>query len=386
LTTIIWIDWYSYHISRFRALFNHPSFQRQVTGIELVGGCGVHAGLQFRDADREGLPISSLFPETDWAKAGQIKLALAVWRKLDQLRPSSVLVPGWYTAPALAAALWAKLHNKRSILMSETTEEDHRRVWWKEFSKRILIWLLFDFSIAGGKPHVRYLERLGFPLSKIARFYDVVDNAFYQEASIRAKERPELKQAYRLPSNYFLYVGRLAPEKNLKACLLAFARYRELGGTWSLVLVGDGPDREALENLSRDLGIREHCVFAGLRAAKEITTYYAFAGCFVLPSTLEPWGLVVNEAMASGLPILLSKRCGCAEDLVEPAGNGFMFDPTDEIELTNRMLAVSESSQAVLDAMGQRSREIIAEYSPERWASEVARVVQEGSVPLACES
>ena len=112
MTAVIWIDWYSYHISRFRALTEHESLRKNVTGIELVGGCGVHAGLHFRDGERAGLPILSLFPEADWQKTKQTTMAWALWRKLGQLNPSSVLVPGWYTMPAVAAALWARLHGR----------------------------------------------------------------------------------------------------------------------------------------------------------------------------------------------------------------------------------------------------------------------------------
>jgi 1,2-diacylglycerol 3-alpha-glucosyltransferase len=376
LTAVIWIDWYSYHVSRFRALCEHPPLRGRVAGIELVGGCGVHQGLHFRDPEREGLPISVLFPEADWHHTGRLKLASAVWGRLNRLRPSSVLVPGWATAPAVAAALWAKLHAKRSILMSETTEGDHRRVWWKELPKRLLIRLLFDCAIAGGKPHARYLVRLGLPPGRIARYYDVVDNRFYQEETDRARQLPELKQANGLPERYFLYVGRLAAEKNVSACLRAFARYRAMGGRWPLVLVGDGPEREALKKQRRNLGIRGQVTFAGLKTTRETVLYYAFAGCLVLPSTREPWGLVVNEAMASGLPVIVSNRCGCAEDLVEPGGNGYLFDPANEAELAHRMLAVSQSSEAVIRDMGRRSREIIAGYSPAHWAAEVARVAQ----------
>jgi 1,2-diacylglycerol 3-alpha-glucosyltransferase len=377
LTTVIWIDWYSYHVSRFRALLENRSLARQVTGIELVGGCGVHAGLQFRDGERAGLPISTLFPQADWEKTGQLTLARALWKKLNELRPSAVLVPGWYTAPALASALWAKLHGKRSILMSETTEADYRRVWWKESLKQLLIWLLFDYGIAGGSPHIRYLARLGFAPERIARFYDVVDNRFYQEQADRARKFPRLRAFSGLPEKYFLYVGRLAPEKNIDGCLRAFAAYRRSGGSWSLVLVGDGPEREALQNQSEGLGIAGHVIFAGMKTAQETTSYYALAGCFLLPSIREPWGLVVNEAMASGLPVLVSDRCGCAEDLVEHGGNGYLFDPGNDEELTFCMLRVGHSSLHSIEVMGHRSREIIAGYSPELWAEEVARVVNQ---------
>jgi len=375
---VIWIDWYAYHVSRFRALIEHESFKHQVTGIEMVGGCGVHAGLRFRDDDRIGLPITSLCPTANWNEIRQIDVARALWRKLGELQPSAVLVPGWYTVPALAAALWAKLHRKRSILMSETTPGDYTRVWWKELPKRLLIKSLFDYSVIGGTPHRRYLIQLGFPPDRIGRFYDVVDNIFYQvstETVRRCTDRKELD----LAQNYFLYVGRLAPEKNLSTLIRAFAAYRKLGGAWSLVLVGDGPDRDDLIRQSQSLGVDREIRFTGLKTTKKTIPYYAFAGCFVLPSIREPWGLVVNEAMASGLPVIVSARCGCAEDLVRPGENGYLFDPTQDGELTNRMFSISAATPTVLDAMRQKSRELIAEFSPQSWAAEVARLVSDNA-------
>jgi 1,2-diacylglycerol 3-alpha-glucosyltransferase len=379
LTTVIWIDWYSYHISRFRALAEHESLQGRVTGIELVGGCGVHPGLKFRDQERIGLPITSLFPTVDWGEAKNTDLARAVWQKLNEWRPSAVLVPGCYTVPGFTAALWAKLHRKRCVLMTETTYDDYKRVWWKELGKRVLMSLLFDYGIAGGKPHARYLRRLGFREERIARFYDVVDNRFFQDAADRVRRTPELRGALQLPEDYFLYVGRLSPEKNLKGLIQSFARYRERGGSWSLVLVGDGPERAALEAQCAERGIAAHVRFTGLKPTSEITPYYAFARCFVLPSEREPWGLVVNEAMASGLPVIVSTRCGCAEDLVESGGNGYLFDPAKDLDLTERMMTVGVLDDDELDRMGNRSRQIIAGYSPQHWAAEVARIVQQAS-------
>jgi 1,2-diacylglycerol 3-alpha-glucosyltransferase len=376
---VIWIDWYSYHISRFRALLEHEKLKGQVTGIELVGGCGVHTGMKFRDQDREGLPITSLFPTADWNQAKRTDLARAVWKKLNELRPSAVLVPGLYTLPGFAAALWAKLHGKRSILMSETTYRDYERVWWKELPKRLLMGALFDYGIAGGKPHARYLRKLGFSPERIARFYDVVDNLFFLEAADGARRSPKLREISRLPQAYFLYVGRLSPEKNVDSLVQSFARYHKRGGTWSLVLVGDGPERAHLEQLCDALGIADRVQFAGFKPTRDIIPYYAFAGCFVLPSIREPWGLVVNEAMASGLPVIVSSQCGCAEDLVEPGGNGYLFNAASAEDLTGRLTSMSGLDESTLGAMGQRSLQIIAGYSPQHWAAEVARIVQQPS-------
>lgn len=293
------------------------------------------------------------------------------------MRPRAVLVPGYYTLHALAAALWARLHRRRSVLMSETTRDDYRRVWWREAPKRLLIWALFDYAIAGGKPHIRYLRGLGFSPQRIARFYDVVDNAYYARACDRLRRLSRLRERVRLPKNFFLYVGRLAPEKNIGGLLQALAQYSNRGGTWSLVLVGDGPERRQLEEQCRELGITDRVHFAGLKKTHAITLYYALAGCFVLPSSREPWGLVVNEAMASGLPVIVSLRCGCAEDLVRPSDNGYLFDPAKEGDLTDRLLTLGALNRAKLEEMGKRSREIIAGYSPQHWAAEVARLVEQ---------
>jgi glycosyltransferase involved in cell wall biosynthesis len=379
LTTVIWIDWYSYHISRFRALVANETLKGQVTGIELVGGCGVHTGMQFRDQNRGGLPITSLFPTKDWNQVGRTEVARALWKKLNELRPSLVLVPGIYTLPGLAAALWAKLHGRRTVLMSETTQQDYRRHWWREMPKRLLMGMLFDYGIAGGKPHARYLRELGFPLDRIARFYDVVDNQFFSDAASSARAVSNPRNALKLPDNYFLYVGRLSPEKNVAGLVKAFARYQEQGGSWSLVLVGDGPDRAQLEELATAFGVRDTVQFRGFQATRDIVPYYAFAGCFVLPSLREPWGLVVNEAMASRLPVIVSSRCGCAEDLVHPGANGYLFDPASDEDLTGRLSAIGALDAPSLHAMGERSLEIISGYSPEHWAAEVAQIAQQAS-------
>jgi 1,2-diacylglycerol 3-alpha-glucosyltransferase len=375
MTAIIWIDWYSYHVSRFRALTEHDSLRGNVTGIELVGGCGVHQGLKFRSEDREGLPIVSLLPAADWQSAGRFRMARAVWSKLSRLNPSAVFVPGIYTVPGFAAALWARLHGKRSILMSETTESDYQRVRWREIAKTLLTRAMFDSGIAGGHPHARYLLKLGIPAPRLARCYDVVDNQFFDEGTRALRQQPNKRSVLNLPEDYFLYVGRLSPEKNLTTLIDGFAEYCKRGGAWSLVLVGDGAERASLENRCVELGVRESVHFAGLKPTHETVPYYAFAGCFVLPSLREPWGLVVNEAMASHLPVLVSGRCGCAEDLVENGGNGHLFDPRSSSDLADRMLQLSSASAANRNQMGERSWEIIQKYSLRTWADEVARLV-----------
>ncbi|MBL8210491.1 MAG: glycosyltransferase family 4 protein [Bryobacterales bacterium] len=376
MTTVIWIDWYSYHLSRFRALAEHDRLRGRVAGIELVGGCGVHSGLKFRDGDRLGLDIRSLAPMSDWSEVGQWQLARLLWRELTRLGPKTVFVPGYYTLPALAAAVWARLHGARSVLMSETTAFDSRRAGWRESLKRLLARALFDYGIVGGKPHSRYLAHLGFHKDRIARFYDVVDNAYYKRATDEARRSPAPYVHLNLPASYFLFVGRLSPEKNLTGLLREFAQYRSEGGQWSLVLVGDGPQRADLQEYAETLGVASFVRFEGLKSTQDTIPYYAFSGCFLLPSTREPWGLVVNEAMASSLPVIASTQCGCAEDLVNPGTTGFTFSPFQPGALAQRMLAMSTMPCEERLAMGRAAWEQVSAYSPQQWAEEVARIVE----------
>lgn len=375
MVVVIWIDWYPYHVARFRALAEHCALRGRMTGIELVGGAGVHRGFVFRERSGHGLPVMTLAPEASWNEAGQRRLAIAIWKKLEELNPSVVLVPGYYTAPALVAALWSKLRGRRSVLMTESTQGDHRRTGWKEKIKSLLLRSLFDWAVAGGDAHVRYLHALDFPRERIARNYDVVDNEFFSEGAARLRAS-QGHNGGKPPAPYFLYVGRLAPEKNVDGLIRAYADYRARGGTWGLVLAGDGPERSSLEALATSRGLKTHIRFDGHKTSGELLSSYAFAGCFVLPSTREPWGLVVNEAMAAGLPVIVSNRCGCAENLVRDGINGWTFSPSGYAELADKLVWIGyKATDEQLRKMGEQSQEIVSRYSPQSWADEVARIV-----------
>ena len=368
---VIWIDWYPYHVARFRGLDENPALQGQVVGIELVGGVGVHKGLKFREELPRDLRVETLLPEASWGSASKTQLARQLWRRLEQLQPEVVLVPGYYTLPALAAAAWARLHGRTSVLMTESTAGDHQRTWWKELPKSLTLRALFDWAVTGGERHVDYLRQLGFRADRIAGCYDVVDNQMFRSGALALRDGGDI--AAKTPA--FLYVGRLAEEKNVGALLRSWIAYREQGGTWPLILCGDGPERVSLEKLALCCRFRADVVFTGLRTSSDLLPHYAEAGCFVLPSTREPWGLVVNEAMAAELPVLVSDRCGCAVDLVQAGENGFTFNPTDQAELQALLHKVEQTPDRERARMGRRSGEIIRRFSPSGFGESIADIV-----------
>ncbi len=380
---VLWIDWYAYHVARFMGLQSAFGSQGEIVGMELVGGVGVHKGLKFRESLPEGLPIETLMPESNWNDADKVALSRKVWERLNVLNPQVVLVPGYYTLPAITAALWAKRHHRVSVLMTESTEQDHARSFWKEKLKSVLIRKLFDWAVTGGSAHVRYLRALKFPADRIASFYDVVGNDKLREGVNAIRSTSTSTAAYHgLPQDYLLYVGRLAPEKNADGLVRAWAEYRRLGGTRPLLLVGDGESSSSLHQLAQSTGFGSEVHFAGHKSSRELWPYFAFASGFVLPSTREPWGLVVNEAMAAGLPVFVSSHCGCAENLVGHAENGYIFDPARMEQLTEHLLRFDGLTAEQRDVMAAESSRRIAEYSPNNFGMQIAAIARRGGAAV----
>jgi glycosyltransferase involved in cell wall biosynthesis len=216
--------------------------------------------------------------------------------------------------------------------------------------------------------------RLGIPPDRIHGYYDVVDNEYFATgtALLRSSARPA---TYALPEKYFLFVGRLAPEKNIETLIEAYSLYHANGGEWHLLVVGDGPLRSKLGDTQTTGTSSAMIHFAGFRNGDELLPYYAFAGCFILPSLKEAWGLVVNEAMAARLPVLVSQNCGCSDDLVKNGVNGFVFNPRDPVQLASLMHDITSFSESMRCVLGKRSWEFVSKYSPQAFASEVRRIV-----------
>jgi glycosyltransferase involved in cell wall biosynthesis len=130
-----------------------------------------------------------------------------------------------------------------------------------------------------------------------------------------------------------LYIGRLEVYKGLQELLSAFARAIEEESDMRLAIAGDGSLRPRVEAIAANADCR--ITYLGRLSGDEVLRAYLAADLLVLPSLFEPWGLVVNEAMACGLPVIVSARVGCADDLVRQGETGLVVGAGREIELTN---------------------------------------------------
>ncbi len=303
----------------------------------------------------------------------QIREAARVTEILDKLDPEVTVVSGYHTSLLRSAVRWSKEHNRLCILTSASQRRDRSRFFIKELFKGWWVRRHFDAAFVGGARSADYLVDLGFHPERIWRGYDSVNNEYFEaKASEVRQSSPAWREKLTLPDQYFLYVGRFAPEKNLTRMMMSYRRYRTLSPEtpWDLVLVGNGPMEASLRQMVDQQNI-QGVHLTGFQSIELLPAYYALASCFLLPSISEPWGLVVNEAMACRLPVLVSAHCGASADLVFPGINGYVFDPLDVEGLAWLMERMS-STEVDRHAMGAMSSRHIAEYTPNRWARALA--------------
>ncbi len=292
-------------------------------------------------------------------------------KALDSITPlRAVAIPGWSNLAALAALRWCTKHNVACLVMSESGASDKSRSRWSEWLKSTIL-TLCSTALAGGSRHRDYLIALGFEPERIFLGYDAVDNNHFARGAQAARANANgVRACLSLPETYFLASARFLPRKNLVTLLRAYADYgrRAAAAAWDLVLLGGGPLRSQLIAECERLGITSRVHLPGFRQYDELPMYYALAGAFVHVSMSEPWGLVVNEAMASGLPLIVSKKCGCVPELLEEGRNGFSFSPQDVDELAALLLRTAALSASERELMARASLEIIASWSLERFA------------------
>src|SRR6266487_3343563 len=352
-----------YHHARLNAAASRLS----VTGFEWLAKAHDAWGKAGSDARYHKV---SLFPEAAHNNLGSSQLRRAFWSALEQANPDVVAVNGWNDFGSLVAADCCVRRGIPMVVMSESARQDEPRTWWKEMIKRRVVGV-YSAALVGGQRHVEYLVELGMPRDSIFTGYDVVDNAYFRRRAEEVRsQKSDVRKQYRLSENYFLASARFIEKKNLPTLIRAYAAYRqksEASGNppWDVVLLGDGPLREALNSQLSTLNLNAHVHLPGFKPYDELPVYYALAKAFVHASTTEQWGLVVNEAIALGLPVIVSNRCGCVPELVQD--NGFTFDPMSQHELASRLFEMASLSDEERERLGDASRRIATNLAPNRF-------------------
>jgi glycosyltransferase involved in cell wall biosynthesis len=298
-------------------------------------------------------------------------VARRVWEALDRIRPDAVICGAVAFTPGATAVRWCRQRRRGVVVMDDARSVDVPRSRLVNAIKR-RIYANVDAMLVPAPSHLDTCTHFGLPASRVFFGVDVVDNDWYAAEARRHRDaRAREVKGVQLPERYFLGVGRQVPKKNWLTLVDAYARYRRdaVGPAWDLVLVGDGPERPAIAARVSDRAIPGVHLLPFLDPSK-VPIAYANAGCLVLPSFYgETWGLVVNEAMASGLPVLVSEQCGCAQSLVNLGRNGWTFQPERVEELAILLGRLANLDDETRAQMGAHSAEVIADWSLDRFAA-----------------
>jgi glycosyltransferase involved in cell wall biosynthesis len=278
-----------------------------------------------------------------------VELAQAV----DRFEPHALLVSSWHIHAYRRLARQRRGRTLRVLCMDNQ--------WWATPKQRVGVLTAplavrpaYDAAFVPGERSADFARRLGFPDERIIRGIYTADHPTFDAVAEARGDTP--------PARAFLFVGRLVAEKGIDVLADGYRTYRDLADDpWPLLVGGTGSERERLEGVT---GVRP----LGFVQPGDLPAVLARAGCLVLPSRFEPWGVVVHEATAAGLPVVCTSVCGAASRLVLDGYNGAVVSPGDPAALARAMLRISRATDDERRAMSSASRSLARQFTPARWA------------------
>ncbi len=293
----------------------------------------------------------------------------AVFGELWRGRYDAVIVFGWGDATSWCALAAARLGRIPYLLYGDTNPlYEAEKPPLKRFVRARVLGRMFKGAaaiLATGSLNREFYRSHGVPMDKCFNVPLAVDNGYFEErAAIAQERREEVRKRYSIPLKcvLVLFVGKLETHKRPQDVLTAVAALRARFKWLGAAFAGDGELKGALEAKAARQGLKD-IFFLGFRNQSELPEIYAIADMLVLPSASEARGLVVNEAMACGLPVIVSDRTGVwgEGDMVRAGENGFVYPCGDTFALAGMVGRLAGDSK-LRERMGQRSREIIQEF------------------------
>lgn len=279
---------------------------------------------------------------------------------IASLEPDAMIVLGWRSEMCRAAVESPALATVPKLLAFDLQFAFTLRKLLAPLALRSYV-RRFVGAFVPGERSAEYARWLGFPAARIERGLTGLDTAAYAEAAASRPADPYLRK--------FLYVGRYAHEKGIDVLIDAYKAYRAtVADPWPLTCCGMGPEAARLKGV-------EGVLDRGFVQPADLPSVYGSHGAFVLPSRYEPWGFVIQEAAAAGLPIVCTSACGAQAELVRPFDTGIVCKPGSATSLADALRWV-HTHEHDLPAMGRRGMALVEPYATDRWASRVVAVCE----------
>jgi glycosyltransferase involved in cell wall biosynthesis len=329
----VWGQFGPYHQDRCKAAAGLPN--HTVMGLEIANNSSHHYA--WDPIEASGFTKITLFPGKTYEEAGRLNRLLALVREGVRAGARYNFLCHYDQLEIFILATVLRFLRRRVFIMWESKFDDRPRSLWREMLKWVFL-RPYTGVLNSGIRSRAYLAFLGMAGRPIANGYDSisVERLRAQAGSPAAPDGASFRQ------REFLVIARLVAKKNLSLVIAAYDLYRRNNpeNARNLVFLGTGPLDAALkaEVSARGLsGIR----FAGFVQAEGVAHYLSHALALILPSIEEQWGLVVNEALALGVPVLCSENVGARDDLVRDTENGYVFAEYNAEHLADLMGLIS---------------------------------------------
>jgi glycosyltransferase involved in cell wall biosynthesis len=302
-------------------------------------------------------------------------------RHLNDVRPilrggyDVLILSAWDEPTYLLLWAWALARRIKVLFWIESTAYDYERSGVKEAYKRLLLKGAAGCIVPGQRAQA-YCQQLGVLEERIFIAPNAVDRSYFRaRAEALLPKREVMRSETALRTLIVLFVGRLVDAfKDVSTLIRACAQLERRGLSLSLLLAGDGPDREHYQKLAQQERLAD-VRFLGILDHDTLCRYYAMADVLILPSRSEPWGFVLNEGMEFALPLIVSEAVGAGPDLVQEGKNGFIVPVSDPTALAEALERLA-SDDALRRRMGEASQAILQNFSPEHWAEGVLQAVE----------
>lgn len=302
-----------------------------------------------------------MHPDIPWHSYYEQDSAEKMLVAMGDFTPDVFLCVSWVMKPALRLAGILKKRGCVTVVLVDTPWRGTIRQYIHLAMSRLTLLPLFDYAWGAGPPQAEYLRRLGFPKERIKTGFACADtDKFSKLTHLDARPWPHV----------FLYVGRYVTVKNMRRMERSFLKALERvpESDWMLRCIGGG---DVLESLWEERTLHPRIEHLGFKPPSEIQEYARDAGCFVLASTSEHWGVVVHEFAAAGLPLVCSTEVKATSVFLKDGCNGYIFNPYDEEEMTDVFCRIMKMDDDSLANMGRRSHELGMSYTPVMWAARV---------------
>jgi len=284
--------------------------------------------------------------------------------KLTEFRPDVLLVTSWHI-PEYRFILGKFSSKTFRVLAMDNPWRGTSKQWLGIISFRCYLYTLYNAVFLPGEPQAIFARKMGFRERCILRGLYCCDHSRFAAVY---KERSQNRG--NIPGS-FIYVGRFSKEKGLDILVEAYQKYQiSVRRPWPLICRGTGNYAKVLEHIS---GVE----LRGFIQPNDLPQEFAKSACLLLPSTFEPWGVVIHEATASGLAVICTSICGASVHLVQDGYNGYLVEPGNADDLADAMLRYTKLSDEQRKEMSTNSYNLSLQFTPERWATYFYKRVQE---------